>query len=99
MLSSCASPCNPEETQRRPEWPGIAAATREAADSARRWTGKLPAVLPAAMALAAVAVCTWGSFRLGQTAAFTGFLYLVFVVLAALYGGFWQATAVSMAAA
>jgi len=51
------------------------------------------------LALAAVVVCTWGSFRLGQSVAFTGFLYLVFVVLAALYGGFWQATLISIAAA
>jgi two-component system sensor histidine kinase KdpD len=58
----------------------------------------LPA-LPGVLALGAVAVCTWGSFRIGQTFAFTGFLYLVFVVLAALYGGFWQATMISVAAA
>jgi K+-sensing histidine kinase KdpD len=44
-------------------------------------------------------VCTWVSFHIGQTFAFTGFLYLVLVVLAALYGGFWQATLVSIAAA
>jgi len=49
--------------------------------------------------LAGVAACTWASFHLGQTFAFTGFLYLVFVVLASLYGGFWQATAVSVSAA
>jgi two-component system, OmpR family, sensor histidine kinase KdpD len=55
--------------------------------------------LPGGLALAALAVCTWGSFRLNQGFAFTGFLYLVLVVLAALYGGFWQATVISMAAA
>lgn len=55
--------------------------------------------LPATLALGAVGLCTWGSFRLGQTAAFAGFLYLVIVVLAALYGGFWQATVISIAAA
>jgi two-component system sensor histidine kinase KdpD len=54
---------------------------------------------PGALALAAVAACTWISFSLGQNVAFTGFLYLVFVVLAALYGGFWQATVTSVAAA
>jgi two-component system sensor histidine kinase KdpD len=57
----------------------------------------LPA-LPAAIALAAVAVCTWVSFHFGQSFAFTGFLYLVIVVLAALYGGFRQATLVSVVA-
>ena len=59
----------------------------------------LSPALPCALALLAVMLCTWGSFRLGQSAAFTGFLYLVFVVLAALYGGFRQATVVSIAAA
>ena len=61
----------------------------------REWQG----IRAGALALAAVAICTWASFRLGQTSAFAGFLYLVFVVLAALYGGFWQATVVSIAAA
>ena len=49
--------------------------------------------------LAAVGVCTWASFRLGQGFAFTGFIYLVFVVLAAMYGGFRSATLVSVVAA
>jgi two-component system, OmpR family, sensor histidine kinase KdpD len=35
----------------------------------------------------------------GQSFAFTGFLHLVIVVLAAVYGGFWQATFVSVVAA
>jgi two-component system sensor histidine kinase KdpD len=49
--------------------------------------------------LIGLAVCTWVSFHFGQSFAFTGFLYLVFVVLAALYGGFRQATVISIAAA
>src|SRR3984885_11926686 len=49
--------------------------------------------------LAAVAVCTWVSFRLGQGFAFTGFIYLVFVVLAAMYGGVFFAPLVSVVAA
>jgi two-component system sensor histidine kinase KdpD len=49
--------------------------------------------------LVSVAACTLVSFRLGQGFAFTGFVYLVFVVLTAMYGGFWQATVVSVAAA
>ena len=60
---------------------------------------QLALALPGALALAGIAVCTWGSFRVGQTFAFTGFLYLVIVVLAAVYGGFWQATIISAAAA
>ena len=66
--------------------------------AAEKLKRKLMSALPGCLALAAVALCTWVSFRLGQTFAFTGFLYLVFVVLAALYGGFWQATIVSVAA-
>jgi K+-sensing histidine kinase KdpD len=82
------------------KWPGIGAATREVAGSAQsRWKRKIIARSAGALALAAVALCTWVSFRLGQSSAFAGFLYLVFVVLTALYGGFWQATVVSIAAA
>lgn len=59
---------------------------------------KLGQALPGGLALAGVAVCTWVSFRLDQSFAFTGFLYLAIVVLAAVNGGFWQATVVSVAA-
>ncbi len=65
----------------------------------RKLSRKLAPALPCGLALAGLAVCTWGSFRLEQTFAFTGFLHLVIVVLAAVYGGFWQATVVSVAAA
>jgi two-component system sensor histidine kinase KdpD len=51
------------------------------------------------LTLAGVGVCTWVSFALGQGFAFTGFLYLVFVVLAAMYGGFGSATLVSILSA
>jgi two-component system, OmpR family, sensor histidine kinase KdpD len=54
---------------------------------------------PTCLALSAVAVCTWTSFHFGQGFAFTGFLYLVIVVLTAMYGGFWQATLISVVAA
>ena len=57
------------------------------------------AALPCGLALAGVAVSTWVSFHFDQSFAFTGFLHLVLVVLAALYGGFWQATFISIAAA
>jgi len=43
-----------------------------------------------------VLLCTWISFRLGQNLASVGFFYLVCVVLAAVYGGFWQATFISV---
>ena len=58
----------------------------------------LVTALPGCLALAGVAVCTWVSFHFGQGFAFTGFLFLVLVVLAAMYGGFLQATVVSVAA-
>jgi len=57
---------------------------------------KLVPLLPGFLSLAGVLACTWVSFRLGQNLASAGFLYLVFVVLAAVYGGFWQATVVSI---
>jgi len=59
----------------------------------------LTAALPCGLALAGVALSTWASFRLDQSFAFTGFVHLVIVVLAAVYGGFWQATFVSAVAA
>ena len=55
--------------------------------------------LPTAFCLAGVILCTWGAFHFGQSFAFTGFVYLVPVVFAAMYGGFWQATLVSITAA
>ncbi|HEV2497954.1 MAG TPA: ATP-binding protein [Terriglobia bacterium] len=48
------------------------------------------------LCLAATALCTWLAFHEGLNLASSGFLYLVFVVLAAVYGGFWQATATSI---
>jgi two-component system, OmpR family, sensor histidine kinase KdpD len=55
--------------------------------------------LPSCLALGAIGLCTWASFHFGQGFAFTGFLYLVFVVFTAMYGGFWQATFISAVAA
>ena len=55
-------------------------------------------LLPGMLCLAGLGACTWLSFSAGQSFAFTGFLYLVLVVLAAMYGGFWQATLISVAA-
>lgn len=59
---------------------------------------KIASVLPGCLSLAGLAICTWLSFRFGQSFAFTGFLCLVSVVMAALYGGLWQATVISVAA-
>ena len=74
-----------------------------AVGAARRLLHQLVAggvrVLPGALALAGVAVSTWLSFHFNQSFAFTGFLHLVLVVLAAMYGGFWQATFISVIAA
>ncbi|CEF48768.1 unnamed protein product [uncultured bacterium] len=59
---------------------------------------RLRAILPGFLCLAGLCACTWISFTVGQSFAFTGFLHLVFVVLAAMYGGLWQATLISVAA-
>jgi two-component system sensor histidine kinase KdpD len=61
--------------------------------AAREWCVPL---LPCCVALAGVGVSTWICFRLGQGLACIGFVDLAFVVLAAVYGGFWQATTVSL---
>jgi two-component system sensor histidine kinase KdpD len=56
-------------------------------------------VLPFAPCLASllgIAVCTWVCFRLGENLASVGFLYLVLIVLTAVYGGFRQATLISV---
>jgi K+-sensing histidine kinase KdpD len=55
-------------------------------------------LLPCILSLAGILVCTWISFRLGQNLASVGFVYLVFVFLVAVYGGFWQATLISVIA-
>lgn len=49
-----------------------------------------------ALLLVGMLGCTWICFRLGQDLASVGFFYLVFVVLTAVYCGFWQATLVSL---
>jgi two-component system sensor histidine kinase KdpD len=67
-------------------WPGITSAVR----------AKFVPLVPCFLSLAGVLVCTWVCFRLGQNLASVGFLYLVFVVLAAVYGGFWTATLISV---
>ncbi len=51
---------------------------------------------PCFLSLAGVLACTWVSFRLNQNLSTVGFLYLVCVVLAAVHGGIWQATVVSV---
>src|SRR5580692_5268182 len=51
------------------------------------------------LTLAGIAISTWASFRLGQGFAFTGFIYLVFVVLTAMWFSFRSATLVSVVSA
>ena len=48
------------------------------------------------MALAGVAGCTWICFRFGANLSSVGFLYFVCIVVTAVYGGFWQATLISV---
>jgi two-component system, OmpR family, sensor histidine kinase KdpD len=60
---------------------------------------RTPPVLPTVLGLAVLALSTWLSFHFHQSFVITAFLYLVFVVLVALYGGFWQGSLVSIAAA
>src|SRR5579871_1338184 len=50
------------------------------------------------LAAVSLLVYTWIAFELGQSLSSTGFVYLIFIVLAAVYGGFWQATFVSVIA-
>lgn len=72
---------------------------RDVWNARQNWNVKVGSGLALGLSLASLVICTWLSFRFGQEFAFTGFVYLVIVVFAALYGGFWQATAVSIAAA
>ena len=65
----------------------------------RAVVAKLATVVPCVAALAGVAGCTWFAFHVGLNLGSVGFVYLIFVVLAAFYGGFWQATIVSVIAA
>jgi two-component system sensor histidine kinase KdpD len=69
------------------------------APTVRELGKKLRPAIPSGFCLAGVVLCTWAAFRFDQSFAFTGFVYLVPVVFAAMYGGFWQATLVSIAAA
>lgn len=59
---------------------------------------KHPSAIVLSGAVAGVAFCTWLGFHLHLGIATAGFLYLVPVVLVALYGGFWAATATSFLA-
>jgi two-component system sensor histidine kinase KdpD len=54
--------------------------------------------LPCFLCLVGIGACTWVSFRLGLSLGTVGFLYLILVILAASYGGFRQATLVSVVA-
>jgi two-component system sensor histidine kinase KdpD len=54
--------------------------------------------LPCLLALAGISAGAWISFRLGQNSGSVACVYLVMIVLTAYYGGFWQATLISVAA-
>jgi two-component system sensor histidine kinase KdpD len=55
-----------------------------------------PVAASCAGLLAAMAVCTWIAFLSRASFETTGFLYIAFVVVAAFFGGFWQATLISV---
>jgi len=57
---------------------------------------RIALLAPGALASLAILAFTWICFHLGLNLASVGFLYLVCIVLAAVYGGFWQATWVSI---
>jgi two-component system, OmpR family, sensor histidine kinase KdpD len=65
----------------------------------RSTAARLAALAPCGASLAGMAACTWFAFHLGLNLGSVGFVYLIFVVLTAFYGGFWQATIVSVIAA
>jgi len=97
MSFSFAALHNPESTPLSLAWP-IARTAQPGDRTAQKSKEKIALALPSGLCLAALAACTWLSFHFGQSFAFTGFLYLVLVVLSALYGGFWQATFISVVA-
>jgi two-component system sensor histidine kinase KdpD len=55
-------------------------------------------LLPCVLAAAGIAICAWISFRLDQNSGSVACVYLVTVVMTAYFGGFWQATLISVAA-
>jgi len=68
---------------------------RSLANAIRRVRVKSTPLLSFILFVAGMLGCSWISFRFGQSLASVGFLYLVFVVFAAIYGGFWRATLLS----
>ena len=78
-----------------PPAPEVLRETRSAARFPR--PGNL-SLLPCLLAAAGIALCAWISYRLGQNSGSVACFYLVIVVLTAYYGGFWQATLISIAA-
>jgi two-component system, OmpR family, sensor histidine kinase KdpD len=64
----------------------------------RRTRSKLGGLRAFCFVLAGMGVCTWLAFQVGLNLASSGFLYLILVVLAAVYGGFWEATIASVVA-
>jgi two-component system, OmpR family, sensor histidine kinase KdpD len=98
MQSSCATSYSDRYEVTRVQM-GSTVAVPAAAPNTDRWEPQIIAALPCALSVLAVCGCTWISFRLGLSLGSAGFLYLIFVVLTAFYGGFWQATLVSVIAA
>ena len=59
---------------------------------------KLATVIWCGCSVAGVFVCTWLAYHFRLNVASSGFLYLVVVVLTAVYEGFWEATVTSIVA-
>jgi two-component system sensor histidine kinase KdpD len=74
-------------------------AWKHVANHAHSAKTKLALAGPSCLSLDGLAACTSISFHFNQSFAFAGFLDLIVVVLCALYGGFVQATLVSVVAA
>lgn len=81
----------PDETAERPSAPKP--------QPGRDQGESLAALIPIAGSVAGIAILTFLAYRFEMSAAAVGFVYLVWVVLAAAYGGFWIGTAISIIAA
>jgi two-component system, OmpR family, sensor histidine kinase KdpD len=71
---------------------------QELYDWIHRTSAKLGGLRVLCACLAGMAICTWLAYHAGLNLASGGFLYLIFVVLTAVYAGFWEATIASVIA-
>ena len=85
---------------------GVASKTRgehlqlsQAMDRLHRIKPMRPQLMAFCLSVLGVAAVTWLALRIGLNSLTGGFLYLIMVVLAAAYGGFWSGTLTSIVAA